>query len=167
MNSRRLVTGYGWVDFSGPGIDAAAEGLGVFESLIAEPGGDVEGTLSVVAENDEMLVRIEFLMGARGHVAHGHEQAAVDAGCFKFPWFADIDEASLVFAEERCRIGCRYFVVEHGYSLERAGDDLPLFGVAWDRDLGPFLENALEGEFSDLTDSSGLRGRVALCGQHR
>jgi len=114
-----LVTGDGWVDFSRPGVDAAAEGLGVFESLISEPGGDVEGTLSVVAEDDEVLVGIEFLMGARGDVTHGHEQAAGDAGCFKFPWFADIDEASLVFAEKSCRIGCRDFVVEHGYSLER------------------------------------------------
>ena len=116
---RGLVTGDGWIDFSGPCVDAAAKGLGVFESLIAEPGGDVERTLSVVAEDDEVLVGIEFLIGARGDVAHGHEEAAIDAGYFKFPWFADIDEASLVFTEKSGRIGCRDFVVEHGYSLER------------------------------------------------
>jgi len=145
-----LVTCDGWVDFSGPGFDASAQRLGVLEPLIAEPCSHVERTLSVVAEDDQMLVRIEFLMGSRRDVTHGDEQAARNAGCLKFPWFADIDETSFAFSKQSRRIGRRNFVVEHGYSLERAGDDLPLFGVAWDRDLGPFLENAREGEFSDF-----------------
>ena len=63
------------IDFGGPGVDAAAQGLDAFESLIAEPGGDVEGALSVMAENREVLVGIEFLMSAGRDVAHGHEGA--------------------------------------------------------------------------------------------
>ena len=61
-----LVAGDGGVDGAGPGVDAAGEGLGVVEALIAEPHGYVEGTGSVVAEDDDGGVGVEFGVGAGG-----------------------------------------------------------------------------------------------------
>lgn len=48
----KLVAGDGGVDRSGPGVDAASEGLGLVEALIAEPHGDGKRALSVMAEAD-------------------------------------------------------------------------------------------------------------------
>ena len=73
------------IHFSGPGFDASAQRLRVLESLIAEPGSHIERSLSVVAENDEMLVGIEFLVSTARNVAHRHQQAALDAGCLNIP----------------------------------------------------------------------------------
>ena len=93
----------------------------MFETLIAEPLGHAEGPHAVVAEDDEVLVGVEFLIGAGGNVAHGHGDAAGDMGGLEFPWFAHIDEAGLVIAEKRCGVGGGDFVVEHEFSLEPAG----------------------------------------------
>src|SRR5438309_81976 len=76
----RLVAGNGRVDEAGPVVDAAGEGLGVVEALRAEPHGDGERTLAVVAEDDDVVVGIEFGEGARGDLAHGHEDGAREAG---------------------------------------------------------------------------------------
>jgi hypothetical protein len=89
---RNLVAGNGWVDGAGPGVDAASEGLGVIEALIAEPHGYAEGAGSVVAEDYDGGVGVEFLMGARCYFSHGHKQSAGKAGGLVLPRLADIQE---------------------------------------------------------------------------
>ena len=93
------------IHFSRPRVDAAAQGLHVFKSLVAEPCGDVEGALAVMAEDSEVFFGIEFLVSAGGDVAHGHKGAGLDVGGGVFPRLADIDEAGLVFAEKSGGVG--------------------------------------------------------------
>ena len=92
--SRLLVARDGGVDGAGPGVDASGEGLGVVEALVAEPHGYAERTGSVVAEDDDGGVGIEFLVGAGGDFAHGHEKGIGEAGGLVLPGFADVEEKS-------------------------------------------------------------------------
>ncbi len=87
-----LVAGNLWVDGTRPGVDAACQGLGMAEALIAQPQGDIEGTGAVVAHDDDGGVGIEFGMGAGGDFAHGHEERVGDAGGLVFPGFADVQQ---------------------------------------------------------------------------
>jgi hypothetical protein len=87
-----LVAGDGGVDGAGPCVDAAGEGLGVGEALVAEPKGYVEGAGSVMAHDDDGCVRIEFGVGAGGDVAHGDEGGVGEGGGFVLPGFADVQE---------------------------------------------------------------------------
>ncbi len=85
MSIRRLVAGDGGVDGAGPGVDAAGEGLGVLEALVAEPHGDVEGAGTVVAEDDYLLIWVEFGVGAGGDLSHGHEERVGKGGGLVLP----------------------------------------------------------------------------------
>jgi hypothetical protein len=73
-------------------VDASGERLSVIEALIAEPHGYREGAHSVMAEDDDVGVGIEFLIGARGDFAHGHEERVGEAGSLELPGFADIEQ---------------------------------------------------------------------------
>ncbi len=86
------VPGDGRIDGAGPGVDAAAERLGKIEALIAEPHSYAQRAGSVMAEDDDRLVGIEFGMGAGGDLAHGHEERPGKAGGLKLPRFADVDK---------------------------------------------------------------------------
>ena len=86
------VAGDGRVDGAGPGVDAAGEGLGLVEALLAQPHGDVEGAGSVVAEDDDVGVGVELLVGAGGDVAHGHEDGVGEVGGLELPGLADVEE---------------------------------------------------------------------------
>ena len=90
----------GGVDFGRPGIDASAQRLRLLEALVAQPGGDVERTLTMMAQDHEALVGVELLVGARGDVAHGHQYTAGNARGLKFPRFAYVDEPRLAFAKK-------------------------------------------------------------------
>jgi len=83
-----LVAGGGGIDGAGPGVYASGEGLGGLEALVAEPHGDVEGAGSVVAEDDYLLIWVEFGVGAAGHLAHGHEEGVGEAGGLVLPGLA-------------------------------------------------------------------------------
>jgi hypothetical protein len=87
-----LVTGDGWVDGAGPGVDASGEGLGVLETLIAQPHSDAEGAGAVVAEDDDRGVGIEFSVGAGGDIAHGNEDGVGEAGGLELPRLADVQQ---------------------------------------------------------------------------
>src|SRR5712691_9148720 len=52
--------------------DATTHRLYVFESLLAQPVGDTQGTHAVMAHHHDVLIGIEFLMRARRDIAHGH-----------------------------------------------------------------------------------------------
>jgi len=56
-----------------PGVNSAAQRLRLVESLLAQPIRDAHGAHSVMADDDDVLVWIEFLMSAGGHVSHGYE----------------------------------------------------------------------------------------------
>jgi hypothetical protein len=83
-----LVAGDGGIDGSGPGVDASGQGLGVLKALIAEPHGDVERAGSVMADDDDGLVGVEFVVGAGGDFAHGNEDRVGDTGGLVLPGFA-------------------------------------------------------------------------------
>ena len=88
----RSVAWDGGVDVAGPLVDASGKGLGVVESLVAEPHCDGERSRTVVAKDYDMRVGIEFGVGARGDFAHGHEQGIGQAGGLKFPKLADVEQ---------------------------------------------------------------------------
>jgi len=71
----------------------------------------------VVAHQDEMLFRVQFLVGAGGNVTHGHEDAAFDVGGCELPRFADVDEAGFAFFEQGGGFGGGEFEIEHGTSV--------------------------------------------------
>jgi hypothetical protein len=83
-----LVAGEGGVDGAGPGVNASGEGLDVLEALVAEPHGDAERTCPVVAEDDYLLIWIEFRVGAGGDLAHGHEERVGEGGGLVLPGLA-------------------------------------------------------------------------------
>jgi hypothetical protein len=116
---KHLVAGNTGIDFAGPGFDAPGNRLRCIESLLAEPVGHAEGTRSVVAEDEQAVVRIEFLMGPRGYVAHRHEQAGVDFGSCIFPTLADINELGLTALQQEGCVLDLDFVVVHGYQDTR------------------------------------------------
>lgn len=99
------VAGDGGVDGAGPGVDTAGEGLGVVEALVAEPHGDGERALSVVAEDDDGPIRIEFGVGARGNLAHRHQKRVREAGDLELNRLADIEEKRRVSLIAKLEVG--------------------------------------------------------------
>lgn len=87
---RTLVTGYVGIDDLRPAIDTARERLGLLKTLFAEPHGHGERSGSMVAENDDRLVRIELLMSAGWNVSHGHQDRSGQVCSVKLPWLADV-----------------------------------------------------------------------------
>jgi hypothetical protein len=81
----RLVAGNFRVYVSGPCVDAAGEGLGVGETLVAKPEGDIERARTVVAEDYDRSIGIEFGMGPGGDFTHGHEEGVGDIGGLVLP----------------------------------------------------------------------------------
>lgn len=73
----------------------------------------------MVAENRDVLVGIEFLIRPGGHVTHGHEGAGLDMRGGELPGFADVNEASFIFAEKSGCFGRGNFEFEHESSLSR------------------------------------------------
>src|SRR5271156_2845075 len=92
MATAPSIPGDGGVDFGGPGVDAAAQGLGVFEALVAEPDGDVHGADSLVAKGDEVGFRVQLPEGAARDVAHRNVRAAFDVRSFVLPGLAYVEE---------------------------------------------------------------------------
>ena len=45
-----------------------------------------------MADHNDLVLRIEFLMRSRRHVAHGHELGAHNLRSFELPGFADIKQ---------------------------------------------------------------------------
>lgn len=80
------------VDGSGPGIDATRKRLNAFETLIAEPHGDAEGSRTVVAKDYDRSIGIEFGMGAGGHVAHRHQHRVRQRSGLELPGLAYIEQ---------------------------------------------------------------------------
>lgn len=62
------------------------------EALVAEPKGDGERALAVMAEDNDGGVGIELGMGAGGDVAHGHEEGGGEVRELELPGFADVEE---------------------------------------------------------------------------
>jgi hypothetical protein len=87
-----LVARHCGIDGSGPGVDASGERLGVIEALVAEPHGYAQRTGSVVADDDDGCIRVEFLVGAGCYFAHGHEEGIGQVGSLELPWLADVQE---------------------------------------------------------------------------
>lgn len=80
------------VDGAGPEVDAAGDGLGFCEALLAKPVGDGEGARAVVAEDGDGLIFVELVEGARGDFVHWDERAVGDVGGGVFPGLADVEK---------------------------------------------------------------------------
>ena len=87
-----LVTGDGGVNGAGPGVDASGEGLDVVEALVAQPHGYAERTGSVVAEDDDGGVGVEFVVGTGGDFAHGHQEGVGQMGGLELPGLAYVQQ---------------------------------------------------------------------------
>lgn len=70
-----------------------------------------------MAENDEVFVRVELLMGARWDVAHRHGDGSGNAGKGEFEGFAHVNETGFPVADKSRRVGWGNFVIEHGFSV--------------------------------------------------
>ena len=70
-----------------------------------------------MTHDDQPLVRIQFLVCARRHIAHGHQHTAADPRRLKFPRFAHIDEPGLLLLEQGGGFHRRDFVVQHQISV--------------------------------------------------
>src|SRR2546425_3374577 len=73
-----------------PSIDATAHGLRFLESLLTEPVGNAERPHSLMTHDDNVVVRIEFLMCPRRDVAHRDMFRAFEARSFQLPRLAHI-----------------------------------------------------------------------------
>ena len=83
-------------------IDAAGERLDVFEALLAEPHRHVERTCTVMADDDDGGVRVEFLVCSGGNVAHRDKRGSREGCGAGFPWFADIKNDRLFRLLQMC-----------------------------------------------------------------
>src|SRR5881628_3975617 len=82
----RLISGDGWVDLQGPGVDTAGEVLHVLEPLLLEELGRVHAANSHVAVQDDFGARIELLvLGSQR--AERNELSARDFADVVFPRF--------------------------------------------------------------------------------
>jgi hypothetical protein len=71
--------------------------LGAVEALGAQPHGDRERALAVVAEDDDVGVGVELGVGAGGDVAHGHKERIGKACGVELPGLADVEEGGRVW----------------------------------------------------------------------
>src|SRR2546426_10752283 len=84
-----LISGDGWVDLQGPGVDAAGEVLHVLEPLLQEELGRVHAAHPHVAVQDDLGVRVELLVfGAQR--AERDEFSARDLADVVFPRFPNM-----------------------------------------------------------------------------
>jgi len=87
-----LVAGDGGVDDLGPEVDAARDGLGLGEALLAEPVGDGERAGAVMAHDGDGLIFVELVEGAGGDLVHGDVRGVGDVRGGVFPGLADVEE---------------------------------------------------------------------------
>ena len=77
---------------AGEGVDAAGDGLGFFEALVAKPGGDGERASAMMAEDEDGRFFVQLFEGASGDFVHGDEGGVGDVGGVVFPLLADVEE---------------------------------------------------------------------------
>jgi hypothetical protein len=87
-----LIAGDRGVDGAGEGVDAAGEGLSALEALGAEPHGDRERALAMVAKDDDVGVGVELGVGTGGDFAHRHQEGVGEVGRLEFPGLANVEE---------------------------------------------------------------------------
>ncbi len=90
MPSAALVNRHLGIDLPCPTIDSSAQRLHLLESLLPQPGGHIHRPHTVVANDNDMILRIEFLIETRRNIAHGDVFAAFQFGGFNLPWFAHV-----------------------------------------------------------------------------
>ena len=104
----------------------------------------------MMADHEQMLVGVKFLMGTDGNLAHGHGQAADNVRRGNLPRLAHVDEAGLVRRQQgRCLDGGE-FEFKHGFSLRL---DVPL---AWILETRP-KEKGRSRRIGETGPSFGLR----------
>jgi hypothetical protein len=114
---QRLIARDAGVDFARPGFYAAGDGLRCVESLLAQPVGDAERTRAVMAQDEQAVVGVQFLVRARRYVAHRHQQAVFYMRGFVFPRLADIYQLDFAFFEEDLCVLDGDFIIVHVYRI--------------------------------------------------
>ena len=64
----------------------------LFESLLPQPYGHIHRAHTVMAHDDDVIFRIEFLMRSRWYVAHGDQLGSRHLRGLEFPRLADIEQ---------------------------------------------------------------------------
>jgi hypothetical protein len=104
------------IDFEGPAINAPGHGFGRLHPLLAEPIGDVQAAHAVMAETDNVVVRVDLLeIGGDG--AHGNQDRAFDMAEGVFMGLANIDKKKLfTTVQALLHFACRDFEIVHATS---------------------------------------------------
>lgn len=71
-----LVSGYLRINIAGPGVDSASHGLCSIKALLSEPVCHTQRSCSVVAQDEQALVRIKLLMRPRRDITHGNQRTS-------------------------------------------------------------------------------------------
>jgi len=88
----------------------------VLKALITQPHRDAEGAGSVVAEDDDWGVGVEFGMGAGGNFSHGNEGGVGEVGGLVLPGFTDVQqERGIGLLAEGCEGFCGNFGLWHDF----------------------------------------------------
>jgi hypothetical protein len=110
--SNELVAWDSLIDRQRPGFYSPGDRLSGREILLAEPVRHAQRAGSVVAEDEQAVVRIEFLVRAGRYLSHGNERTAFNAGSLVFPRFADVDEFGFALPQKAgCVLHCDFVFV--------------------------------------------------------
>ena len=92
-----------------------------------------------MAEDSEVLFGVEFLVSTGRDIAHGHQGAGFDVCGGEFPRLPNVDEASLVFTDQRGRLGWGNFEFKHEFSLVGRGSRMEQPGEISLEQMPPIL----------------------------
>ena len=86
------VAGNGRIDLARPGIDAAGNRLRLIEALLPQPRGDRKRAGTMVAQNQDGRLIVEFRVSAGGDLVHGDKRARLNVSGLMLPGLAHIEQ---------------------------------------------------------------------------
>src|ERR1017187_5512834 len=84
------------VNLARPAIDSSAQRLHVFKSLLPQPDRHIHRTHAVMANHHNAIFRIEFLVEARGNIAHRDMFTPGDVGGVELPRLTHIEQCEIL-----------------------------------------------------------------------
>jgi predicted nucleic acid-binding protein len=100
MQTQNLIPRHCRVHVARPGIDPAPQRLRLLKALIAQPVRHIQRPYTVMADDDDALLRIELVVGPRRDFAHRHRMSAGKAGGRRLPGLPHIQQERLAFGRQ-------------------------------------------------------------------